>query len=109
MRLAVAVALASFLAACGSSVSVPDDGGGGDGPGPTSDAATTGAGGEGGSPPEEEPLVAAPGGMRRLQPEQLLRSVEVLLGQPAAQAIESLPAVPQLHGFAAIGAANPCS
>lgn len=72
-------------------------------PSPVSAAASTGAGGEG---PADDPFEPGPGGVRRLLPAELQRSVEVVLGAAAGEAVVDAPVIEPLHGFASIGAAE---
>jgi hypothetical protein len=102
LRLAAALALATSAAACGSDITrTPSSGAGGE------DAASSSVGSGGsGTGGEDDPFEPAPGGMRRLLPQHVVRSISVVLGPAAAAAIEDVPPVPQLNGFAAIGAAE---
>jgi len=96
----------ALSAACGSSVQAPSDDDGGTGGTPSSTSSSVGSGGAGGESPEDDPFEPAPGGVRRLLPQQIVNSVELVFGGAAAQTVEDIPTVEPLHGFASIGAAE---
>jgi hypothetical protein len=91
--LAVALALAAAAPACSGTI------GGGVG----QDTSSTGAGGP--DDVEPDPLVAAPGGMRRLVKSQYVGSIRAIFGDAAA-AVAAPPDDAQLHGLDALGAAE---
>jgi hypothetical protein len=109
LRLLPLFAASLLVAGCGSDVRPSEASGGGH----AADVAASSASGFGGGAGEggggggvEGELDPAPGGMRRLLPRQVVGSIEVLFGPSVAAAIDDVPAVPQLHGFSAIGASE---
>lgn len=100
------VAASLLVSACGSDVQRAEPTGSGGGGDTSSSTGALGGGGGSGGGDVEDDFTPAPGGMRRLLPRHVVGSIEVLLGPAVASQVEGVPEVPQLHGFAAIGAAE---